>query len=58
MGNARNETIDSLKGMLMILVVFGHVVYLGSGASFFGIIREVIYIFHMPIFLFISYCLF
>ena len=54
MGNARNETIDALKGVLMILVVFGHVVYLGSGALFFGVIREVVYIFHMPIFLFIS----
>ncbi|MFT6974272.1 MAG: fucose 4-O-acetylase-like acetyltransferase [Bermanella sp.] len=54
MGNARNEIVDSLKGMLMILVVFGHVVYLGSNFSLFGTIREIIYIFHMPIFLFIS----
>jgi len=47
----RNINIDIIKGLLIFLVVIGHVL-LGSLKE--NIIRYVIYSFHMPIFLFIS----
>ena len=45
---ARNDAFDSLKGLLIILVIMGHVL-LGSISENLG--REIIYFFHMPIFL-------
>lgn len=46
--NERNQAFDALKGFLIILVIMGHVL-LGSISENLG--REIIYFFHMPIFL-------
>lgn len=52
---SRNYLIDNLKVVLMILVVFGHVIeyYINSSDLLMGI-YVFIYIFHMPLFVFIS----
>ena len=47
----RNESIDSLKGLLIVFVILGHSL-LGSLDD--NAIRYVIYSFHMPVFLFLS----
>lgn len=47
----RNESIDSIKGILIVLVIIGHIL-LGTLDENF--LRYVIYSFHMPVFLFIS----
>lgn len=44
----RNNNIDIIKGIAIILMVYGHT---------FGMAKDYIYLFHMPIFIFISgYC--
>lgn len=50
----RNEKIDNLKGMMMLLVVYGHLLELimDHGAAKF--LYEWIYTFHMPLFLFLT----
>ena len=45
--NQRNETFDILRGVTIILVVIGH-----SGCP--NYLRNLIYLFHMPVFYFIS----
>lgn len=55
-GNVRIPYFDNLKGVLIILVVVGHVVYPVSTSPYMftmGII-DFIYLFHMPLFLFVS----
>ena len=47
----RNEAFDAAKGVLIILVIIGHVL-LGSLSE--NLSREIIYFFHMPLFLGIS----
>jgi len=47
MNKKRNETLDTAKGILIILMVLGH-----SGCP--GYIADVIYLFHMPCFFLIS----
>lgn len=49
----RNNWIDSLKGMAIILVVIGHLSTLFSGLVFYKL-NQYIYSFHMPLFFFIS----
>ena len=54
--NNRNYTFDNIKGILIILVVFGHILA-GDGNSnlnIFGVTHYVIYAVHMPMFIFIS----
>lgn len=53
-GSQRNEYLDSLKFVLITLVVFGHVIesYLSNRA--FLALYNTIYLFHMPLFIFIS----
>jgi fucose 4-O-acetylase-like acetyltransferase len=51
MMNRRNEAFDAMKGMLIILVILGHVL-LGSISE--NPVREMIYFFHMPLFLAIT----
>tara|TARA_R110002012_G_scaffold144631_1_gene302839 strand:+ start:1110 stop:2072 length:963 start_codon:yes stop_codon:yes gene_type:complete len=46
--NDRNEAFDAIKGLLIVFVVLGHVL-LGSISESMG--REIIYFFHMPLFL-------
>lgn len=44
----RNNNIDIIKGIAIILMVYGHT---------FGVARDFIYLFHMPVFIFVSgYC--
>lgn len=52
----RNEYIDSLKGLLILLVVFGHMLLLSvdRGNSVNLSVLNVIYSFHMPCFVLIS----
>ncbi|NOH45051.1 acyltransferase [Vibrio cyclitrophicus] len=50
----RNSAIDSVKGTMIILVVFGHVIYKGNYYDLFQNIHDFVYIFHMPIFLMLS----
>ena len=61
----RNTTIDILKGVAIILVIFAHCIQFGSGSnyleslSFFdNQIFKFIYSFHMPLFMLISGYLF
>ena len=51
MEQKRNDSIDFVKGVLIIFVILGHVV-LGTISG--NLIRGVIYSFHMPLFLFVS----
>ena len=54
----KNPTIDVVKGMAIILVVYGHVIEHGmapqGGDFFLNPVFKVIYTFHMPLFVFIS----
>jgi fucose 4-O-acetylase-like acetyltransferase len=43
----RNQTVDVIKGVLVVLVVFGHV---KTDNNFIALLQEVAYIFHMPLF--------
>lgn len=61
----RNTTIDILKGIAIILVIFAHCIQFGSGpdylktqAFFDNYIFKLIYSFHMPLFMLISGYLF
>ena len=58
MTESRNDIIDILKGIAIILVVYGHVIQrtmVLAGADFFlNPVFKVIYTFHMPVFFFIS----
>ena len=46
------QYIDSLKGVLIILVVVGHFRY--ANYRYMTIVNDVIYSFHMPLFIFLS----
>ena len=61
----RNEYIDILKGVAIVLVVVGHCIQFGSGVSYLenneffqNIVFRFIYSFHMPLFVLISGYLF
>lgn len=56
MDNSRDIQIDNIKGLLIFLVVLGHILSLGFRESNFvsAIIYSVIYSFHMPCFIFLS----
>lgn len=61
MEKGRIEYIDSLKGFAMLCVVLGHIAdgYLNSGlypqaGQMLNVLLEVIYMFHMPLFIMIS----
>lgn len=65
MPGKRNEYIDSVKGIAIILVVVGHCVQYGSGQDYFtggtffsDALFKFIYGFHMPLFMAISGYLF
>ena len=50
----RDYGFDNTKFLLIFLVVFGHILEEISLSGWLGIIRAVIYSFHMPLFVFIS----
>lgn len=57
----RDSYLDFLKGILIILVCFGHCIQYGSGREYFinetyfdNIIFKIIYSFHMPLFMAVS----
>lgn len=61
----KNTFIDYLKGIAILLVLVGHCIQYGSGASFLdngdywnNIVMKIIYSFHMPFFIAISGYLF
>ena len=65
LNNKRNESIDILKGLLIILVVIGHCIQYGLGIDYKqqslfyeNFLFKVIYSFHMPLFMIISGYLF
>ena len=63
--NSRNLTIDFIRGIAILLVVFGHNIQYGSGEIFIQsdgyfeeILFKIIYSFHMPLFALLSGYLF
>lgn len=63
--NKRNDYIDFVKSVAIILVVIGHCIQCGSGSLYFeeqlyfdNILFRVIYSFHMPLFMLLSGFLF
>ena len=50
----RNLHIDSVKGILLILVILGHVIQMTDSSSFSQKLFDFLYIFHMPLFIYIS----
>lgn len=61
----RNGTLDTLKGIAIILVIFAHCIQFGSGSNYLesksfydNVVFKFIYSFHMPLFMLISGYLF
>lgn len=50
----RSAYWDNIKGFLILLVVFGHVLFQLQGSSAINGIVDTIYMFHMPVFVFVS----
>lgn len=50
----RDLAPDAVKGLCIILMVFGHVTYVGIFSKFLSSVNHFIYTFHMPVFLLIS----
>jgi fucose 4-O-acetylase-like acetyltransferase len=55
---ARDSSLDRMKGVLIVLVVIGHLVSgrvtLSGGNEWYWTLLQVIYLFHMPAFFFVS----
>lgn len=56
MGKERDFILDNIKGLLMLLVVFGHIIepLVFEGNLILDNLYTAIYMFHMPVFIFIS----
>lgn len=54
MSNTRSSYWDNLKGILICLVVFAHFLYDFTGNTAIDLIVFIIYVFHMPAFVFVS----
>lgn len=50
----RDKAPDAIKGICIILMVFGHIAYVGDWKENLNGINDFIYTFHMPVFLIIS----
>jgi fucose 4-O-acetylase-like acetyltransferase len=50
----RDKSPDAIKGLCIILMVFGHTTYVGSLINLLSTINNFIYTFHMPLFLIVS----
>ena len=53
-GGGRDAKIDTLKGVLIVLVVVGHYIELNIESFGCNYLHNLIYLFHMPLFVFIS----
>src|SRR5262245_61238254 len=55
-GNQRRDDLERAKGLAIILVVFGHLVAREgpAGVTWYEPLRQAVYLFHMPFFLFLS----
>ena len=49
----RRFDLDNLKFFLIFCVVFGHLIEVSPSFAFSGLIYQVIYSFHMPLFVFL-----
>ncbi|WKX77481.1 acyltransferase family protein [Zobellia laminariae] len=45
---------DFIKGICIVLMIYGHITYIGSLSDYQNKITDIIYTFHMPLFLIIS----
>lgn len=54
MKKERDFYFDNLKAVLIFLVVLGHFLLPIHGKSFLVVIKRLIYVFHMPLFVFVS----
>ena len=54
MTKERDYFFDNLKAVLIFLVVLGHFLLPIHGKSVLVIIKRLIYVFHMPLFVFVS----
>jgi len=56
MTTKRLDDIDKLKGLAIFLVVLGHIVAREppEGAGWYVVLKKTIYLFHMPLFMFVS----
>ena len=52
--NSREQTPDWIKGVAIVLMVYGHITHIGSWATWQKQAVEFIYTFHMPLFLMMS----
>lgn len=50
----RDLKMDSIKGMLILLVVLGHCIEITENEGIMRILYNIIYSFHMPLFVFVS----
>ena len=53
-GNKRSLYWDHIKGFLILLVVFAHVLYQLRASGYIDATVDYIYMFHMPAFVFVS----
>lgn len=53
-GSERNGALDAVKGLMIILMVYGHVTHTGSLKAIQDVVVVWIYTFHMPVFLLLS----
>jgi fucose 4-O-acetylase-like acetyltransferase len=54
MSQTRETAPDAIKGICIVLMVYGHVTYIGSFTEVQGEANRLIYTFHMPLFLIVS----
>lgn len=54
MTKERDYFFDNVKAVLMFLVVLGHLLLPIHGESFLVVVKRLIYVFHMPMFVFVS----
>lgn len=60
MSKSRSESIDIVKGIAIVLVVYGHVLRglesasIASDGNFFKLGNKLLYSFHMPLFFILS----
>lgn len=50
----RDNRLDSIKGLLIILVILGHVIGTCGAGELCEDVWQIIYLFHMPLFIIIS----